>query len=249
MHRYWTAIDDHDWATIFYSQGAAQRAKTSESKVAVVYGSTYIYDAAVLGSPAATDPTGNDFNVDVQFVSTQDAAEGPQGETCTVWNLTFAVQWQGGGLRITGSHPTGDASQQYAACPTGFNTEGQPLLVPDDALLAQGLWGGHGRGMQVIGETGYLQYRTYVFCNLSPGTFPCDQQTNDTITDGGNAVVGLTGAHTTNGTYGGTLTVLTSDDPKLPSSVPFQIVDHVMITNALAANLCQAGAPENSCGA
>ncbi|WP_239336764.1 hypothetical protein [Frankia sp. CiP3] len=250
LHWYWEAVDRHDWETVYNAQGVDRQTKTSQAQIARDYRTTRLLDAAVLATPTALNTVRTSFAVPVQFVSTQDAADGPDGQTCTVWNQDIILDRLDGRLHIAGTHNSDSSRGQYAPCPSGYTTEQQRLLVPDNLLPLQGFWFGHDRSMAVIGTTGFLDYRTFVWCNQNPYGYPCDQVISDKILNGGHSTISFRNVHTTNGIYAGDVTILTSGDSQSSAGGTFKIVNHVM-TASIDSDItyCQTGAPTVACGA
>ncbi|WP_322751199.1 MULTISPECIES: serine/threonine-protein kinase, partial [unclassified Frankia] len=244
LHQYWEAVDRHDWAAVYNSQGADQRAKTSQAQIARDYRTTRLFDAAVLATPTARNTAQTSFAVSVQYVSTQDAADGPDGQACTLWNQGIILDRLDGRLRITGTHNNDAGLGEYSPCPSGYTPEQQPLLVPDNLLPLQGFWSGHGRSMAILGTTGFLDYRTYIRCDQNPYGYPCDQFIGDEIISGGHSFFTFSNERTTTGTYSGDVTVLAISAPQPPDTGTFSIVNHVM-TASIESDIsyCQTGAP------
>jgi hypothetical protein len=111
LTRYFNDINtrDFDDYRLLFAHGL--RPSLDPQQLAIGYRSTIDSDAKLAsvavapdGRPAAT----------VTFTSQQNAADGPDGETCTNWTLTFYLQAEGN-TTVFGPHPAGYEAQ-HSAC-------------------------------------------------------------------------------------------------------------------------------------
>lgn len=107
---HFAAINAHDYAGYQATHTRAARAKLTSKQFTAGYRSTVNSDITVLGLSTATD--GRRL-AEVSFTSNQNAADGPEGQTCTHWTVGKFLEGQGTTLLI-GKAPTSYKSRHEA---------------------------------------------------------------------------------------------------------------------------------------
>jgi hypothetical protein len=110
LTRYFIAINDRDyarWRSVF---SPSYRGAFTQAAFAG-YASTHDRGARITGMSPLTD--GGD-EVRFTFTSTQNASDGPDGETCTVWQLRFYLEPVGSGYLF--GRPPATYRAEHAAC-------------------------------------------------------------------------------------------------------------------------------------
>ena len=97
LTRYFVAINQRDYAAYRQLHTRTERAKMSESEFLKGFHTTH--DDQVLLRELGTAEDGRLLAM-VDFVSTQDASDGPDGQTCTQWTVGKFVEKEGKTLRI-----------------------------------------------------------------------------------------------------------------------------------------------------
>jgi hypothetical protein len=106
---YFVSINDRDFTTYRSLFTQEIQAQLNLEQVAEGYRSTYDSGAQLLEIEDLADGRVAAW---VEFVSTQDAAEGPDGQTCTVWSIGLFLQWEGSRAAI-GAPPEGYQASYY----------------------------------------------------------------------------------------------------------------------------------------
>jgi hypothetical protein len=109
--RYVESINEKDFATYRSLFTAALQSTLDIDSLAEGYRSTHDSDVQLL---QVGDSGDGRTAAQLGFVSTQDAVDGPDGLTCTVWAITLFLQPEAGRLAI-GVAPSGYRAQ-YRAC-------------------------------------------------------------------------------------------------------------------------------------
>ncbi len=111
LTRYITDINERNFADYFTLYTPKVRAALDPAQVAAGYRSTEVSGGRLTelsttgdGRPAAT----------VTFTSTQDAADGPDGQTCTHWKVDFFLE-DVGAAYLFGSPPS-NYQAEHVAC-------------------------------------------------------------------------------------------------------------------------------------
>jgi hypothetical protein len=107
LTRYFSDINSRnfdDYRLLFAQQ---TRHNLDPQQLAIGYRSTK--DTAARLITVATAPDGR-AAATVTFTSQQDAADGPDGETCTLWTVDFYIQTENN-TEVFGPHPAGYQSQ------------------------------------------------------------------------------------------------------------------------------------------
>jgi uncharacterized RDD family membrane protein YckC len=99
LDNYFTAINDKDYGSYRATQAADVRADLTESQFTRGYASTTDSDATLVD--IVDTPDGGE-GAELTFTSEQDAADGPDGQTCTDWTLTYTMVYEGDSWRIDG---------------------------------------------------------------------------------------------------------------------------------------------------
>ena len=94
---YFTAINNHDYDSYQAQHTRAAQATTSRRSFVSGYRSTADSEITLLGLSTATDGR---MLAQVSFVSSQNAEDGPGGQTCTRWTVGKFLEGQGTNLRI-----------------------------------------------------------------------------------------------------------------------------------------------------
>jgi hypothetical protein len=105
---YFTAINNHDYDGHQAQLTRAARTNMSRQEFEKGYRSTVDSEITLVSLSTATDGR---LLAQVSFVSRQDAADGPDGQTCTRWTLGKFLEGQGTGLRI-GKALSGHSSRE-----------------------------------------------------------------------------------------------------------------------------------------
>jgi uncharacterized RDD family membrane protein YckC len=99
LDQYFTAINSRDYEGYRTTQAADVRADLTESQFDKGYASTTDSDATLVD---IVDTPSGGRGAELTFTSNQDAADGPDGETCTDWSLTYALTQENGSWKIDG---------------------------------------------------------------------------------------------------------------------------------------------------
>jgi uncharacterized RDD family membrane protein YckC len=99
LDQYFTAINERDYDSYRDTQAADVRADLSESQFEKGYASTTDGHAVLVD---IVDTPGGGKGVKLTFTSKQDAADGPDGQTCTKWKLTNALSQEDGSWKMDG---------------------------------------------------------------------------------------------------------------------------------------------------
>ncbi|WP_329002416.1 hypothetical protein OHA18_04780 [Kribbella sp. NBC_00709] len=105
---YFTAINNHDYDSYQVLLTRAARATQSRKQFTDGFRSTVDSEITLVGLGTATD--GRQL-AQVSFVSTQNAEDGPDGQTCTRWTVGKFIEGQGADLQI-GKALSGHASRE-----------------------------------------------------------------------------------------------------------------------------------------
>jgi hypothetical protein len=108
---YFTAINSRDYEQYARLLVPARRAQLTAAGFARGYGSTTDTGASIVG----ISPTGHGVAATVTFTSRQRAAPGAGVTSCTDWDITLYLRWQGGTL-LLGSPPRGYHAYHHT-CP------------------------------------------------------------------------------------------------------------------------------------
>jgi hypothetical protein len=109
--RYVQSINDKDFVTYQSLFTAGMRAKLDTASLARGYRSTQDSEVQLVQVGESGDGR---TAASIRFVSTQDAADGPDGQTCTVWAVVLFLQPEAGRLVI--GAPPADYRGQYRTC-------------------------------------------------------------------------------------------------------------------------------------
>jgi S1-C subfamily serine protease len=112
LDTYFDAIDTGDYATAYDQLGPTLRAQQSESSFATALATTYNYNVDV---ELLTEPSSGTVLVNLSFTSLQSPSEGPHGDSCDNWSLTYTMAEIGGSWVIQASTGQGGAVP-YEAC-------------------------------------------------------------------------------------------------------------------------------------
>jgi hypothetical protein len=111
LTRYFTDINQRNFGDYFALYAPDVRAALDQAQIVAGYGSTEVsggrltdISTAADGRPVAT----------VTFTSTQDAADGPDGQTCTHWTVGFFLE-NAGRAYLFGSPPS-NYQTEHVAC-------------------------------------------------------------------------------------------------------------------------------------
>jgi hypothetical protein len=107
---YFIAINGRDYGAFRRLHTRAERAKLTQKQFTTGYRSTH--DSEIQLSELGTAADGR-LQAVVVFVSTQNSADGPKGQTCTRWTVGKFLELEGSSLRV-GKTPPG--SSTYTAC-------------------------------------------------------------------------------------------------------------------------------------
>jgi hypothetical protein len=110
LSNYFIAINRRDYAAFRQLHTPAERAKLNRKQFTTGYRSTHDSEIQLSEMGAAADGR---LRAVVVFVSTQNSADGPKGQTCTRWTVGKFLEVEGSSLRI-GKTPPG--STTYTAC-------------------------------------------------------------------------------------------------------------------------------------
>ncbi|MDX6252680.1 MAG: hypothetical protein QOF10_6040 [Kribbellaceae bacterium] len=110
LSKYFVSINARDYAGFRLLHTRAERAKLSPKQFSTGFRSTH--DEQVLVQELGTAPDGR-LLATVSFVSTQNSADGPDGQTCSRWTVGKFLQKEGTSLRIGKGLP---GYSSYAAC-------------------------------------------------------------------------------------------------------------------------------------
>jgi hypothetical protein len=108
---YFVSINNRDFVTLRSLFTSAIQAKLSPERLAEGYRSTYDSDIHLRQIESLADGRVAAW---VDFVSTQDAVDGPDGQTCTVWSIALFLEVEGNRV-VIGSPPT-TYQASYEAC-------------------------------------------------------------------------------------------------------------------------------------
>jgi hypothetical protein len=108
---YFDAIDAGDYASAYAQLAPQEQAQSSESALASADATSYNYDIAI--GTATSNPDGTE-SVDVEFTSRQSAADGPDGDQCDNWTLTYTMVESGGSWLI--ANATGQNGVTHRSC-------------------------------------------------------------------------------------------------------------------------------------
>jgi hypothetical protein len=111
LTRYFNDINNRDFDDYRLLFAQQLRASLNPQQLAIGYRSTT--DSSAKLATLAVAPDGRPAAT-VTFISQQNAADGPDGETCTNWTLMFYVQTEGN-TTVFGPRPPG-YSAQHTAC-------------------------------------------------------------------------------------------------------------------------------------
>jgi hypothetical protein len=111
LTRYFNDINNRDFNDYRLLFAQELRASLDPQQLASGYRSTT--DSSAQLTTLAVTPDGRPAAT-VTFTSQQNAADGPDGETCTNWTLTFYLQTEGN-TTVFGPHPPGYKAQ-HSAC-------------------------------------------------------------------------------------------------------------------------------------
>ncbi|WP_432944641.1 hypothetical protein ACQPXM_03440 [Kribbella sp. CA-253562] len=108
---YFTAINDNDYVTYQAQQTPAAQALMTRPKFATGFRSTTNSDVTLL----SLTPTADGRRLaKITFTSNQDAADGPQGQTCTRWSVSKFLKGEPPTLQIDKAPKSYKAT--YAPC-------------------------------------------------------------------------------------------------------------------------------------
>jgi uncharacterized RDD family membrane protein YckC len=99
LDRYFTAINTRNYSGYTATQAADIRADMDESQFQDGYASTTDSDATLVD---IVDTPNGGRGAQLTFTSNQDAADGPDGQSCTDWTLTYALVTEGGSWKLDG---------------------------------------------------------------------------------------------------------------------------------------------------
>lgn len=127
---------------------------------------------------------------------------------------------------------------------------GATVSVSTKPGIFVGQWTGHGRALVVLGSgRATANYRVYKFCSQDP-TPPCDNDTGNSITDGGRVELQIAQVRTENNTSTATAYVLSSSDPAYPVGKKETFVLSGDVIQSEFGSLCDAKASAAGlCGA
>jgi hypothetical protein len=111
LTQYFLAINDRDFERYRSLFVRDIRTRLKLSQLAEGYRSTYDSQARLVDVDTAADGR---LIALVSFVSTQDASDGPDGQTCTTWTVRFFLEIEGSDLVI--GKPPADYHARYAPC-------------------------------------------------------------------------------------------------------------------------------------
>jgi hypothetical protein len=111
LDRYFTAINTRDYSGYTDTQAADIRADMDEAQFQDGYASTTDSGATLVD---IVDTPGGGRGAQLTFTSNQDAADGPDGQICTDWTLTYALVTEGGSWKLDGLADGTDHS--HTAC-------------------------------------------------------------------------------------------------------------------------------------
>jgi hypothetical protein len=108
---YFESIDSGQYQAAYDVLAPSEQATISEAKFAADDSTTQ--DTAVTVTAAQSSGTGTE-TVTVGFTSHQAAQDGPNGDTCDVWDLNYSLEQVNGAWRITGTSQAG--AKPYTSC-------------------------------------------------------------------------------------------------------------------------------------
>jgi serine protease Do len=109
---FFDAIDTDDYATAYAQLGPTLHAQQSEASFAAALATTYNYNVYL---ESLTEPSPGTAVANLSFTSLQSPPQGPQGNSCDNWSLTYTLQEIDGSWVIQSS--TGqDGATPYQSC-------------------------------------------------------------------------------------------------------------------------------------
>jgi len=111
LTRYFTDINQRNFGDYFTLYAPDVRAELDQAQIEAGYGSTQVSSGRLTAIRTAADgrPVAT-----VTFTSTQDAADGPDGQTCTHWTVNFFLE-NAGRAYLFGSPPS-NYQTEHVAC-------------------------------------------------------------------------------------------------------------------------------------
>jgi hypothetical protein len=112
LGRYFTAINDHDYAAFSALLDARMRQQDSQSSFAAGYGTTHDSAQTLM---SISDADSGELAATVSFTSNQSPADSIDNSPCTAWTITLYLRPQGSGYLI-GPPPPG-YQPTHQSCP------------------------------------------------------------------------------------------------------------------------------------